>query len=51
LKGQAQAIGKWMPSVRVSESVLFDAFGKGVIMKLVGEGYLVRTKKGIMLGS
>jgi len=51
LKGQAQAIGKWATSTVMSESVLFDAFGKSVILKLVSEGYLVRTKKGIMLGS
>lgn len=51
LKGQAQAIGKWTTTPVMSEEVLFEAFGKSVILKLVSEGYLVRTKKGIVLGS
>lgn len=50
-KTQAQTIAKWYAKPIMQESVLFEAFGKSVIMKLVGEGYLVRTKKGILLGS
>lgn len=50
-KTQAQTIAKWYAKPIMQEAVLFEAFGKSVIMKLVGEGYLVRTKKGILLGS
>ena len=50
-KTQAQTIAKWYAKPIMQEAVLFEAFGKTVIMRLVSEGYLVRTKKGILLGS
>lgn len=51
LKGQAQAITAWVGGTRVPEERLTQAFGKAVVLKLISEGYLVRTKKGIVPGS
>ncbi|GHU92828.1 hypothetical protein FACS1894208_00820 [Clostridia bacterium] len=51
LKGQAQAIAVWTDGKRTLEENLVTAFGKSIVQKLIGEGYLVRTKKGILIGS
>lgn len=51
LKTQALTIARWYGKTIMQEEVLFGAFGKSTILKLVSEGYLVKTKKGILLGS
>lgn len=51
LKTQALTIARWYGKTIMKEEVLFGAFGKSTILKLVSEGYLVKTKKGILLGS
>lgn len=51
LKTQAVTIARWCGTTFMQEDVLFGAFGKTTILKLVSEGYLVKTKKGILLGS
>jgi hypothetical protein len=50
-RGQAAAIVEWMGNKRTDEQVLFDAFGKNIIANLIGEGLLIRTKRGILPGS
>lgn len=51
LKTQALTIARWYGKTIMQEEVLFGAFGKSTILKLVSEGYLVKSKKGILLGS
>lgn len=51
LKGQAQAIISWAGGGKMSEEVLVSTFGKQAVIKLVAEGYLIRTKKGILPGT
>ena len=51
LKTQALTIARWYGKTIMREEDLFGAFGKSTILKLVSEGYLVKSKKGILLGS
>lgn len=51
LKTQALTIARWYGKTIMQEEDLFGAFGKSTILKLVSEGYLVKSKKGILLGS
>ena len=45
LKTQALTIARWYGKTIMQEEVLFGAFGKSTILKLVSEGYLVKSKK------